>query len=513
MRSTKSGIPLFIVVVAATFFLGVWTFDPKLSLSGDNAEFITLARSLAQGEGLLHLNSPDPQPATKYPFGFPLLLAPLAWAFPGDWVPMKAWVLVLFALGMGVLYQVAKERVGVLPGLAVVALSLMAGKSYLTHGPTGASYGPLLLHYAHQVMSEVPYLTFSLLALWLVERGVGCAGRKGNWWLIGGFACTLGAYYIRTAGIALVAAVVVYLLLRRDVRRALFFGGAAVVCYLPWAWRNQAVGRGGVYIEQLVMVNPYHPERGLLDVGGFVERVIDNTQRYLTGELPNTLVPFFTGAETVFHPAPLLLIALAVAATVLCIQRGEHLLLLLYAAFFLGMVLLWPWPGDRFLVPIVPVLVLLGVWAVLQIRARLAGGHGGRFVVWGLFVGCVIGWVGGVKRLADYAAADYPPPWRRYYQAGQWLKANAQEDDIVLCRKGYWMYIVSGRRCVGFPFAEPAKVLAHIEREKVEFVVLESLGFPQTGRYLLPAIEEYESRFAVVWHDPVVPTYVLRFLR
>ena len=153
-----SRVPFFIV--AATFLLGVWTFDAKLSLSGDNAEFITLARSLAQGEGLLHINSPDPQPATKYPFGFPLLLAPLAWAFPGDWVPMKVWVLVLFALGMGVLYQLAKERVGVLPGLAVVVLSVVLGKSYLTHGPTGAVYGPLLLHYAHQIMSEVPYLTF-----------------------------------------------------------------------------------------------------------------------------------------------------------------------------------------------------------------------------------------------------------------------------------------------------------------------------------------------------------------
>ena len=109
----------------------------------------------------------------------------------------------------------------------------------------------------------------------------------------------------------------------------------------------------------------------------------------------------------------------------------------------------------------------------------------GRFVVWGCFLVCVIGQAGGVKRLADYAAADYPPPWHRYYQAGQWLKANAPQDAIVLCRKGYWMYIVSGRRCVGFPFDEPAKVLAHIEREKVDYVVLESLGFPQTGQYLV----------------------------
>ena len=236
------GIPLFVVV--ATFLLGIWTFDDKLSLSGDNAEFITLAHSLAQGEGLLHINSPDPQPATKYPFGFPLLLAPLAWAFPGDWVPMKAWVLVLFALGMGILYQLAKERVGTVPGLAVVVLSVVLGKSYLTNGPTGTAYGPLLLHYSHQVMSEVPYLTFSLLALWLVEQGVGREGLKGNWWLVGGFACTIWAYYIRTAGIALVAAVGVYLLLRRD------FGG---VCSLA-ARRLSAGCRGHCAIRRWAVV-------------------------------------------------------------------------------------------------------------------------------------------------------------------------------------------------------------------------------------------------------------------
>ena len=46
-----------------TFFLGLWTFDSKLSLSGDNAEFITLARSLVEGQGLQYLNLPDPVPA------------------------------------------------------------------------------------------------------------------------------------------------------------------------------------------------------------------------------------------------------------------------------------------------------------------------------------------------------------------------------------------------------------------------------------------------------------------
>ena len=84
---------------------------------------------------------------------------------------------------------------------------------------------------------------------------------------------------------------------------------------------------------------------------------------------------------------------------------------------------------------------------------------------------------------------------------------------MVLCRKGYWMYIISGRRCVGFPFAAPDEVLAHMERERVDYVVLESLGFPQTVQHLVPVVNEYRDRFEAQWQDQNVPTYVLRFLK
>ena len=501
--------------MAASLALGIWTFDSKLSLSGDNAEYITLARSLVQGEGLTYIHSPEPGPATKFPFGFPLLLAPLAWAFPDDWVPMKALVLTLFALGMGVLYLLARERVGVWPGLAVVALSLMAGRSYLTHGEAGVTFGPILLHYAHQVMSEIPYLTFSLLALWLVDRGVRREGIRGNGWLLGGLACTIWACFIRTAGIALAAAVASHLLLRRDCRRCLLFVGATLVCWLPWTLRNHLVGGGSVYLKQLFMVDPYRPEQGWLDLPGLLERFIGQVDRYLRG-WPEMLVPSLSGTDTVLHPAPLLLIALAAAMTVLCIRRGEHLLLL-YAAFFMGMLLLWVWPGDRFLVPLLPVVVLLGVWTVLQVLDRLAamGGaakHGGRLVVWGCLAAWFIAHAGGVKRLSDYADDDYPPNWQGYYQAGKWLEANSPEEAVVLCRKGFWMHIVSGRRTIGFPFAEPAAMLAHIEREGADYVVLESLGSRRTRAYLVPTVREYEDRFQVLWYDQAIRTVVMRVL-
>ncbi len=501
------------LVVLCTLLIGSWTFDPKLSLSGDNAEFITLARSLAQGEGLVHINSPDPQPATKYPFGFPLLLAPVELLFPGEWTPMKAWVLVLFSLGMGALYLLARDALGALPALAVVALSLTAGQSYLTTGPDGHVFGPLLLHFSHQVMSEAPFLAVSLAALWLLQRGIAREGVLDNRYLIGGFVCAMLAYYIRSVGIALLAATIVYLLLQRDLRRGLIFAGASFVAWLPWTLRNRAVGSGGVYVTQLIQVNPYYPDRGMLDFAGVIDRLLGNGSAYLNVELPRLLWPFFSGGGE-FGPVAVFVLILAAYTLMQALRFRRDMLLVLYTAFTIGVALLWFWVDARFLFGVVPLLVYFAVRAVNDLAGGLSA-HGGlwtgRALRWGLLLSVAWGQVPGVARLAEYARADYPPAWSRYYQAGQWLKEHAADDAIVLCRKGYWMYIVSGRRCVGFPFESPGAVLAHMEREKVDYVVLESLGFAQTAQYLVPAVNERLDLFEIVWKNEAVPTYVLKF--
>ena len=61
--------------------------------------------------------------------------------------------------------------------------------------------------------------------------------------------------------------------------------------------------------------------------------------------------------------------------------------------------------------------------------------------------------------------------------------------------------------------AGPEEVLAHMERERGDYVVLESLGFPQTVQHLVPVVNEYRDRFEALWQDQTVPTYVLRFLK
>ena len=504
-------IPAFVALCA--LLVGIWTFDPKLSLSGDNTEFITLARSLSQGEGLVHLNAPNPQPATKYPFGFPLLLAPVELLFPGEWTPMKAWVLVLFSVGMGTLYLLMRESMGALSSLAVVALSVTAGQSYLTTDVSGHQFGPLLLHFSHQVMSEAPFLTVSLAALWLLQRGVQREGIWCNRALLAGFVLAMLAYYIRSVGITLLGAVIVYLFLQRDVRRGVVFSAAFFLAWLPWTLRNRAVGGGGVYLKQLIQINPYYPDQGLLDVAGFVGRLTGNGAAYLNVELPRLLWPFFSGSGG-FGPISVFIVLLVAYTLMQALRFRRDVLLVLYTAFTIGVALLWFWVDARFLFGIVPLFIYFAVRAVSDLADGISA-HGGpwtgRALRWGLLITVAWGQIPGVPRLAEYARADYPPAWSRYYQAGQWLKQHTDEDAIVLCRKGYWMFIVSGRRCVGFPFKDPSTIMEYMEKETVDYVVLESLGFAQTAKYLAPAVNEHMDRFRILWKDEQIPTYVLKF--
>jgi hypothetical protein len=501
-----------LLVFAVSLLLAALTFDPKLSLSGDNAEFITLARSLIQGKGLTYINSPHPQTATKYPFGFPLLLAPLEWLFPGKWVPMKWLVVLLFALAMAIFSWMVRERLGPLPALAVTLLCLMVGNS--SH-----SGGPPLLDYAHQVMSEVPYLAFSLLALLLLDRGARVPGIAGNYWLISGFLCSMWACYLRSAGLILVAVFVIYLLVQHDWRRAMAFGGAAFLFWLPWSLRNLAAGGGGIYFKQLFMVNPYYPDQGLVALSGLQERLVHNISVYLTHILPATLSPWPGSASSLSSPIPLTLAGMAVYTTAVSLRRRRDLLLFIYTAFYLGMVLLWPWQGDRFLVPIVPLLFFFAVRIALDAIAaaqKFGAGMAAVLFSWVLCAALLIGSLEGLGKLRDFSRSEYPShlkAWENYKRAGEWLMRNTPEGSVVLCRKGFWMYIVSGRPCIVFPFAEPDSIIAYMEREEVDFVVLESLGFRQTALFLVPAINLHKERFQILWQRDNPPTYVLRFAR
>jgi len=505
----RFGLPAVLALLGLT--VGSWTFDAKLSRSGDNAEFITLARSLARGQGLSYIHLPEARPATKYPFGFPLMLAPLAASEEqiaasaqggepiADWIAMKWLVVALFAASAPLLYLLVRREAGEAAALAVTALAIT---------------NPLLAEYGHQVMSEIPYLAFSLAALLLLQRGLEEGRREWNGWLIGGFALALWAYYVRSVGVALLGALLVHLAWRREWRRAGAAFGATVLGLLPWVLRNRAVGGGSVYLKQLIQVNPYFPDRGLLDLSTFWARISMQVRFHLQHGLPEALIPSLGYWASPISLASLVLLALAGGAVALCLRRDCHRLLLIYCVFLLATVVLWPWPGYRFLVPAVPLLLFFIVRVMQELlgQADRIGGRPAAVVFAGAAVAALLwGNAGLLSGLARQGDADYPPQWRNYYAAAQWLRANTSPDAVVCARKPFWLHVTSGRRVVPYRFVEPEELLQDLDDRGVSYVVLEQLGFRQTRMFLAPAVQAKSELFEPVWRMKGPDTYVLTY--
>ncbi|MBT3345554.1 MAG: hypothetical protein HN712_06775 [Gemmatimonadetes bacterium] len=486
-----------LLAAALALLLSIWTFDTKLSLSGDNAEFVILARSLASGQGMTLINLPAPETATKFPPGFPLLLAPVAALSGSSGVDaglrgvfaMKCLVMLIFAGSAAALYLYARDLTGETKAVAVSLLAVT---------------GPFTVSYACQVMSEIPYLMWSLLALGLVERGLRRPGWRQNYYLWAGVGAMILSCYTRSIGVALVGAATICLLARRDWSRALFISVTFLAGMVPWAIRNALAG-GSTYSQQLFLADPYQPGQGQLDLAGILVRVGENMEQYGAGYVSQAILPAFPESPTIIAITSVVAM-LALAVTVLhCMWRRRHLLLLMYILLYTAVLLVWPWSGTRFLVPILPLIWILVVESAAdglsQIRRRWTRNVAPGLVV----VVCLLALnLHGLGRVAHFNSFDYLPQWRNYYDAGLWLKRMTPSEAVVSCRKPFWLHLVSGRRTVAFALEEPAVLLEEFDRAGVDYAIVDQLGPSHTGRFLVPAIYSKAERFRHVhqMHNP-----------
>ena len=221
--------------------MGILLFDANLSLTGDNAQFINLGRSLADGHGLSETIEGEPIPHTKYPFGFPLLLAITDIIFPDNLIALKSLIVLLYAISIPLTYLLIRRFAPSPIALGVSALCLAS---------------PLLLDYSHQVMSEIPFLLFSLIALLLLHRAQKSSTLST---LALAIIAMIAAYHIRSAGIILIGTGIIFFALHKKWKETGLIAIGSLLLALPYQIRNASLG-GTPYIKQLLSINPYRPE-------------------------------------------------------------------------------------------------------------------------------------------------------------------------------------------------------------------------------------------------------------
>ncbi len=517
--SPRASFPVQLVLLIAytaillTGFLWAYnqSFDKKIHLGGDNAGYYILGKALASGQGYTNIQMKEKPPHNHFPPGYPVILATAIRLSSDHVVPLKKLNGAFFLLSTGLLF------------LIVYKLSDNIHIAFLTALFSIVNYH--LLTYSIIMMSEIPFMFFSLLCLYLFIKTDFSKPILKNWIFLLLLLLLSFTYYIRSTGLALFVAFLLVLGIQKRWKylTTLFVG--FILLALPWYLRNKSLG-GNAYMNQLGMKNPYRPELGYMGLTDWFVRIWTNLTRYIAREIPAAVLNF---VETIDHMKPLSskeyltgILLMAVMIFGLLKIKKHFKLIFFYLGTYFGILMLWPevWFGSRFIIPLIPLLSFLvfnGIFEMVgYITRKIFKFKNAARVHMAIVLIGLLSIFSYSKETLSYmkfaAKADYPDAYKNYFELAKWIRDNAPDSSITSCRKGQLFHLFSGKFVTGFKSTlNTEEQVEYLKSKDVDYVVFDQLGYSSTGRYLFPAIKKYPKKFKVIKLIKKPDTYLLEF--
>lgn len=509
-----------VVVAALLYAAGLGAF--QVGTYVDDAHYVTLARALAAGKGYSLISYLDAPPELKFPPGFPLLLTPVAFFFPGSLDAFKIPSLVLTLASLPLWFILFRHRLPFY--LAILTLGAAATNGVLAGSATLA-------------MSEAPFLFFTSALFVLADRYRD--DRPTSAYPSVGVAATLIAlYFVRTVGIVFLISTIVYLLALRRFRHILIVVALFAVPFAVWTYHSIGIGGGLIspeYEQELVTVRPAATKT--TESPGMLGRAVAHAQFYATVTFGNYLQLGIDGplaTRTVnsltdrLH-APWLPSAVRLAAFLFVVAGFLRVSLprIRYAEFatlvYCGALLAWTWPGIRFLQPVGPMLYLFLVTGTVLCVKRLPFPHrldAVRIAASVLPVGIIIAFNVAID------AHDVTSPVRNRITdisiGTRWIADHTPRDSIVMGEFVLPQSLYTERKMVDFPAtisADATPLLDVIDRASVDYVLI-SPPITTPRRNTLDAVAQkleqelraHPEKFQVVFEQPEDNVRVYRVL-
>jgi hypothetical protein len=471
--------------------------DFQLGAYQDDAHYVILARSLVYTHNYGLMNVAGGPGQAMFPFGYPLVLAGVEAALPGNLDGLRAVSLAATLLTLSLLFwgwPLLSHTTSHWWGLAVASLYAIS---------------PLTIAQASIIMSE-PVFTCLALGAWLLTEW--CQSKRP-----GSRAATLGALglgallafvsFTRTIGLVFVAVVFV--------RYAIAFGWQA------WRSISLVVVGGLIFTTAIVVLTPVDASdimssnsQYVADYLGYAQGtrryvaqtdiaygplVLRRAYRHAVRDVRALLVPVGGGAREAGLFASwglpflrdwvgLLIDAVALVGLIQWLRREGLTTFLMALGLYYLAIGFWDWLGTRLLYPIQPQLyfaLLLGAhWLVqlVQRRSHLPLKFG-QYLAVGLYFCLMAACVYKSFQIDDSRLHTGDLALRT-----QWINANAAPTAVIMSEQGGIDYLYSRRLTVTFPDVNAAspQVLAYLKQKGVNYVVV------------APVLE---------WQTPYAPAY------
>lgn len=479
-------------IVVVHIVLALFALLPAPHTGGDNAGYLTLAKSLLERHQYRDLYLSMEPLHTQYPPGFPLILALASLVGITTWVRLKLMTIAFSALAIAFTYLWIRRRGR--PELAAgVALVL--------------ALAPGVIELSHWELSDVPFWAITMVAIYAWQRLPDQL--RGRFILA--VAMTTLAYFTRSAGLPLLLAAGLWLALHKRWQQLGVLAAVIVPLALLWWLRAQTRSGDGLpidYAAQFWSVDPYNPAAGRIGMGGLIERMRDNGGRYIGTHLPMLL---FGRAGLV--PLSVLITLLAVAGWALRIWKLRRAgVAVFFVPLYLGLILVWPavWSGERFLLPALPFIVFFAGDALVRGARRLARPAARPVAALAALVLILLGVPANARQvslgrecMAIYATGDeyacLPEPYKDYYRIAELAPRLLPADAAVMSRKPRSFYILGGVPGTQYPLsADPKVFFEEAIRWGTHYVVYDGLdGLSQN--YLAPVLLSRSNAFCILF--------------
>jgi len=533
-RRTKTLLWALVLVIALIISLLMMSGQLFFVFGFDTPNYILLAKSIALGHGYVDINNPAFPPHTQYPPGLPLLLAPVIYFLGYNLVWMHL-IIVLF--GLLSIYLIRPVFDPMDRGYRGIIIAVLMLTNYY------------FVFFTREILSEIPYMFFSLVAVLFFERYFAEESRVKYLYFF--TLALVASYFVKMIGITLYAGAMAALALRvfekrghgrGSIPRLLGLGVAGILPLLLFMARGAMLSRdvntyGAIFLKS----NYYNAESSLTGPLAIFSRIAHNLATYLF--LPARMLVSYIERLDAF-PLPhflanvLSLIILGVILyglfSELYNKRGVKEF---YVLFYLALLIIWPVYGIgdnfRYLTPVVPFLyyylfigMRLGASGITRLFERRAHG-GARLAVYVCIAIMVLNLMANRKfflsleipgrvhastellagnlfrrfegvdaeAVPTSALAGVRPCFAHYISSSYYLKSILRPDEVATGRKPWLTSLITGGYVLRFPFtADREKMLDFFIKQKIKYVVLDGCN-RETHDYMVPFMKKYRKFF------------------
>jgi hypothetical protein len=498
---------------------GFWSSNKEvLGLFHDDGIYAVVAKSLHDGAGYRIISLPTAPDQTKYPFLYSYILSWL-WSLDPKF----------------------PDNIGLLKAANAAFLAAIFVLSYLfyRHRATGPEsegllfaalvcINPAVFSFTDLTVSDILFLLLSLSALVIFDASKQCSSRPFSITLLG-VTVALGCL-TRLAAAPLAVAGAIHFGWSKRYRDLIHYVFVVVLFFAPWwLWvKTHSIQRASSLFDYYVSYSSFPPAFAILwsDPFGAVGIVWGNL-RYIV----ETLDMIF---QSRIIPGLLLPVGLLLLLGLWRSFKDQSVFFRSYVVLYLGLVVAMPFPPERYLVPLIPVMFLFLFRGVQVAQFHLSNlmmseawkkilCHSVR-VIFALVVVLQVGWIFHYCLNADVATTRVwfgkrlPASWQGFSETFEWIRNNTDESTVLATVRDPMFYLYTGRRAVQptihklatylsrygrtvLDMGSPDEIKAELKLLGVEFLITHVLNSEeeQDAKWWTDLIRSYNSGLKLVF--------------